>query len=90
MITDNKIVPNSIVYSDTFSAYDLLDVSELKRYQINRSKLFASKTTQINGIDNFWNQAKRHLRRFNDIPNQNVPFFLKKGDWSFSNPDHKL
>ena len=22
----------------------------------------------INGIENFWNQAKRHLRKFNGIP----------------------
>ena len=29
---------------------------------INHSKLFADKQNHINGIVNFWNQAKRHLR----------------------------
>ena len=29
---------------------------------INHSKLFADKQNYINGIVNFWNQAKRHLR----------------------------
>ena len=58
-IMDNKIVPDSIVYSDTYSAYNVLDVSEFKHYRINHSKLFADKKKHINGIENFWNQAKR-------------------------------
>jgi len=29
--------------------------------------LFADQKNHINGIENFWNQAKRHLRRFNGI-----------------------
>ena len=29
---------------------------------INHSKLFADKQNHINVIENFWNQAKRHLR----------------------------
>ncbi|AEI36138.1 Putative IS1016 transposase [Francisella salina] len=45
-----------------------LDVSEFKHYKINHSKLFAKKYNHINGIENFWNQAKRHLMKFNGIP----------------------
>jgi transposase-like protein len=30
--------------------------------------LFADQKNHINGIENFWNQAKRHMRRFNDVP----------------------
>ena len=26
--------------------------------------------TNINGIENFWKQAKHHLRQFNDIPKE--------------------
>lgn len=86
-IMDNKIVPDSIVYSDTFSAYNVLDVSEFKHYRINHSKLFADRTNHINGIENFWNQAKRHLRKFNGVPKENFPFFLKECEWRFNNPD---
>jgi len=64
-IMESKIVPDSIVYSDTFGAYNVLDVSAFKHYRINHSKLFADRKNHINGIENFWNQAKRHLRRFN-------------------------
>ncbi len=41
---------------------NILDVSEFKHYWINHSKLFANERNHINGIENFWNQAKRHMR----------------------------
>ncbi len=69
-IMEEKIVPDSIVYSDTFSSYNVLDVSAFKHYRINHAKLFADCKNHINGIENFWNQAKRHFRRFNGIPRQ--------------------
>jgi transposase len=59
-IMKNQIVPDSIVYSDSFRSYNVLDVSSFKHYRINHSKLFADKQNHINGIENFWNQAKRH------------------------------
>jgi transposase-like protein len=33
-----------------------------------RIKSFADRQMHINGIENFWNQAKRHMRRFNGFP----------------------
>jgi len=89
-IMDNKIVPDSIVYSDTFSSYNVLDVSEFKHYRINHSTLFADKQNHINGIENFWNQAKRHMRKFNGVPKENFPLFLKECEWRFNNPNPKL
>lgn len=77
-IIESKVVPDSIVYSDCWKGYNVLDVSEFKHYRINRSKLFADKQNHINGIENFWNQAKRHMRKFNGIPRQNFGLFLKE------------
>jgi transposase len=45
-----------------------LDISEFKHYRINHSKLFADQHNHINGIENFWSQAKRVLRKYNGIP----------------------
>jgi transposase len=54
---------------------EYLDVSEFKHYRIKLSKLFADKHNPINGIENFWNQAKRVLRKYNGIPGKNFhPF----------------
>lgn len=89
-IMEDKIVPDSIVYSDTFGAYNVLDISAFKHYRINHSKLFADRKNHINGIENFWNQAKRHLRRFNGVSKATFPLFLKECEWRFNNPDPKL
>jgi len=86
-IIQRKVIPDSIVYSDCWRAYNVLDVSEFKHYRINHSKLFADKKNHINGIENFWNQAKRHLRKFNGIPRQNFGLFLKECEWRFNNPN---
>ncbi len=88
-IIRRKVIPDSIVYSDCWRAYNALDVSEFKHYRINHSKLFADEKNHINGIENFWNQAKRHMRKFNGIPRQNFELFLKECEWRFNNPNPK-
>ena len=85
-IIQDRIGPDSIVYSDGYHSYNVLDVSEFKHYRINHSKLFADKQSHINGIENFWNQAKRRMRRFNGIPTRHFPLFLKECKWRFNNP----
>jgi transposase len=86
-IIKRKVIPDSIVYSDCWRAYNALDVSEFKHYRINHSKLFADRHNHINGIENFWNQAKRHMRKFNGVPRQNFGLFLKECEWRFNNPN---
>lgn len=89
-IIRNKIEPDSIVYTDCFRSYNVLDVSEFKHYRINHSKLFANKHNHINGIENFWNQAKRHLRKYNGISRKNFNLFLKECEWRFNIGSPKL
>lgn len=88
-IIQERVTPDSIVYTDTFRSYNALDVSEFYHQRINHSKLFADRQNHINGIENFWNQAKRHLRRFNGIKQDNFYWFLKECEWRFNGGDHK-
>jgi len=88
-IMEDKIKPDSIVYSDGWTGYNILDVSDFKHYRINHSKLFADGRNHINGIENFWNQAKRHMRKFNGIPAEHFELFLKECEWRFNNSDSK-
>ena len=85
-IIEKKVIPDSIVYSDCWKGYNVLDVSDFKHYRINHSKLFANRQNHINGIENFWNQAKRHMRKFNGVPRENFGLFLKECEWRFNNP----
>ena len=89
-IIASKVVPDSIVYSDCWRSYNALDVSGFKHYRINHSKIFADKHNHINGIENFWNQAKRHMRKFNGVPKTHFELFLKECEWRFNNPSPKL
>lgn len=83
-IIRQRVVPDSIVYTDYWRSYNALDVSEFKHYRINHGKLFAHKHNHINGIENFWNQAKRVLRKYNGIPEQHFHLFLKECEWRFN------
>ena len=88
-IIEQRVQPDSIVYTDTFKAYDALDISDFHHMRINHSMLFANKQNHINGIENFWNQAKRHLRKFNGIQSENFYWFLKECEWRFNSGDHQ-
>jgi len=89
-IIRQQVKPDSIVYTDTWRSYNALDVLEFKHYRINHSKLFANKHNHINGIENFWNQAKRHMRKFNGVPKEHFHLFLKECEWRFNNSDPKV
>ena len=84
-IMERKIVPDSIVYSDSWKGYNVLDVSAFKHFRINHWELFADKQNHINGIENFWNQAKRHMRKFNGVPKAQFGLYLKECEWRFNN-----
>lgn len=86
-IIEQKVIPDSIVYSDCWRGYNVLDVSDFKHFRINHSKLFADKKNHINGIENFWSQAKRHMRKFNGVPKEHFELFLKECEWRFNNSD---
>ena len=79
-----KVQPDSIVYTDSYRTYDVLDITDFHHFRINHSKLFADRHNHINGIENFWNQAKRHLRKYNGIPKKNFDLFLKECEWRFN------
>jgi len=83
-IIEGKVMPDSIVYTDTYRSYNALDISHFHHQRINHSKLFADKHNHINGIENFWNQAKRHLRKFNGIPKHHFYLYIKECEWRFN------
>ena len=91
-IIKKKVVPDSIVFTDCFISYNALDVSEFKHMRINHSEKFAENHNHINGIENFWNQAKRVLRKYNGVPKKNFSLFLKECEFrfNFGTPQNQL
>lgn len=81
----SRVLPDSIVYTDSYRSYDVLDVSGFHHHRVNHSKTFVGRRgNHINGIENFWNQAKRTLRRYNGIPRKNFNLFLKECEFRFN------
>lgn len=83
-IIREKVRPDSVVYTDSFASYDALDVSDFHHVRINHSEDYAIGRTHINGIENFWSQCKRHLRRYNGVPKHHFGLFLKECEWRFN------
>jgi transposase len=83
-IIRQRIRPDSIVFTDSYRSYDVLDVSEFHHRRVNHREAFVVQGKHINGIENFWNQAKRHLRRYNGIPKAHFHLFLKECEWRFN------
>jgi len=88
-IIREKVRPDSVVYTDCHSAYNVLDVSGFNHLRINHRTCFADRQNHINGIENFWSQAKRHLRKFNGIPKKHFELYLKECGWRFNNNEMK-
>ncbi len=65
-------------------------VSGFGRFRINRGTHFAERQNHINAIGNFWNRAKRHLRKFDGIPKEHFGLYLKECGRRFDNSGVKV
>ncbi len=83
-VITKKIKPDSVVYTDCYRSYNALDVNGFHHERINHSIVFATGRNHINGIENFWSQAKRVLRKYNGIPKDSFPLFLKECEFRFN------
>ncbi len=80
-----RVLAESVVYTDSWASYNILDVSGFKHHRINHSVRFVGRRgNHINGIENFWNQSKRVLRRYNGIPRKHFFLFLKECEFRFN------
>jgi len=80
-IIRDGVKPDSVVYTDAYRSSDVPDVSEFHHRCINHTEQFVDAGNPINGIENFWSQAKRYLRRHNGIPRSHFHLFLKACEW---------
>lgn len=67
-------------------------MSDFKHFRINHSKEFAQDHNQLNGIENFWSQAERVLRKYNGIDKKNFHPFIKEYElrFNYDTPSNQL
>ena len=79
-----RLEPDSIVQADTLDVYDLLDFLGGRNQRVKRSGRGVRGLAQIGGVENFWSQARRNLRKYNGIPPHHFHLFLKECEWRFN------
>jgi len=87
-----NVRPQSWVYTDGLHAYDKLHLAGFRHKRIDHGETLGKGRSHINGIENFWSQAKRHFRRFNGVPKGSFPLFLQDFVWRFNarTPEEQL
>ena len=88
-IIRQRVVPDSVVIADGLNVYDTLDAEGFAHERCSHSETLVEyrpngAAQHINGIENFWSQAKRHLRKYNGVPKGHSELFLKECEWRFN------
>ena len=83
-VIKKKIMPDSIVYTDSLSSYDKLDVSGFIHYRINYSKgILQTVRTTLTALRTF-GISKTRLRKYNGIDRKSFPLLLKECEFRFN------
>ena len=83
------VEPDSIVFSDSFRAYENLDVEGFRHQRIDHGVTFSNGKSHINGIENFWGFAKQRLKIYHGGYKKNFYLFLKEMEFRFNNRNNK-
>ena len=84
-IIRTKVVPESVIYTDSFKSYDGLVLDGFRHYRINHQQCFAAgKRNHINGIENFWGYAKTKLKSYYGVSRGHFYLYLKEMEFRFN------
>jgi transposase len=84
------VKPHSWVYSDSFRAYDRLDLEGFHHIRIRHEKTFGRGTRHINSIENFWGFAKRRLKMYHGGYKRNFVLFMREMEYRFNHRNDSL
>jgi transposase len=90
-IIRTRVIPKSVIYSDSFRSYNGLVFDGFKHYRIDHDKEFTNrKRNHINGIENFWGYAKTKLKRYYGVSREHYYLYLKEMEFRFNNRNGDL
>jgi transposase len=83
-IIRTKVIPESVIYTDSFRSDDGLVLDGFKHFRINHQEAFAtSKRHHLNGLENFWGYAKTKLKSYYGISRNHFYFYLKEMEFRY-------
>ncbi len=83
-VAPNLLVPDSVVYINGYHVDQALDVNEFYQERVSQVEDPEQAKYLIGETENFWNQTKRMLRKYNGIPKSTFPLFLKECEFRFN------
>ncbi len=91
-IIRGRVGIETIIHSDSWRGYNgLVDLGYPKHFRVNHSAdEFATKDSNINGIESFWSYAKRRLQKFNGVKKETFNLHLKECEYRFNHRDENL
>ena len=75
---------NANLFTDDTQVSDALRSFGLRHRHIGGHHRFAPGSDRVNRMENFWNQARRHLRKYNGIPGHHLHLYLRECEWRFN------
>ena len=90
-IIRTQVVPQSVVYSDSFRSYEGLVLDGFKHYRIDHEREFSQgKRQHINGIENFWGYAKTKLKHYYGVDRKRFYWYLKEMEFRYNHRNEDL
>jgi len=90
-IIRTKVIPESVIYSDSFRSYNGLVLDGFKHYRIDHDRGFINEgRNHINGIENFWGYAKTKLKRYYGVSRRYYYLYIKEMEFKFNNRNRDL
>lgn len=83
-VTRHKKWPANMMDMNNDYSHQKLGVSAFKPYTTNHAEFLVNKQHPVYGVNNFWNQTERTLRRYNGIPAKQFHLFLKECEFRFN------
>ncbi len=91
-IIRGRVSIETVIHSDSWRGYNgLVDLGYPKHFRVNHSREeFATKDSNINGIESFWSFAKRRLQKFNGLNKNTFNLHLKECEYRFNHREENL
>ncbi len=91
-IIRGRVGVETVIHSDSWRGYNgLVDLGYSKHFRVNHSAdEFATKDSNINGIESFWSFAKRRLQKFNGVNKETFNLHLKECEYRFNHRNGNL
>ena len=90
-IIRTKVIPESVIYSDSFRSYNGLVLDGFRHYRIDHDRGFINEgRNHINGIENFRGYARTKLKRYYGVSRGHYYLYLKEMEFKFNNRNRDL